>query len=107
MEKTINTILERELEELRIELPKLQAEQLPAEEVDEETLKAFEKDLNDMIEGRVETISGDEAVKMLSELLGEDQHFLSPCCLQDSFRKGGDTEGEIIKANWRGINGGD
>ena len=78
MEKTINTILERververELEELKIELLKLQAEQLPAEEVDEETLKAFEKDLNDMIEGRVETISRDEAVKMLSELLGED-----------------------------------
>ena len=95
VEKTINTILERELEELKIELLKLQAEQLPAENVDEETLKAFEKDLNDMIEGRVETISGDEAVKMLSELLGEDQHFLSPCCLQDSFRKGGDTQEEV------------
>lgn len=80
MERTVNVNpilkriehMERELEELKIELLKLQAEQLPAEEVNEETLKAFEKDLKDMIEGRVETISGDEAVKMLSELLEED-----------------------------------
>lgn len=63
--------MERELEELRVIVLKMKAESLPVEKVDEETLKAFEKDLKDMIEGRVETISGDEAVKMLSELLDE------------------------------------
>ncbi|ACX73601.1 hypothetical protein Metvu_1751 (plasmid) [Methanocaldococcus vulcanius M7] len=63
--------MEKELEELRVIVLKMKAESLPVEEVDEETLKAFEKDLKDMIEGRVETISGDEAIKMLSELLDE------------------------------------
>ena len=48
---------------------KIYVDCLPEEEVDEETLKALEKDIRDMIEGRVKTISGDEAVKMLSELL--------------------------------------
>ena len=42
------------------------------EEVDEETLKALEKDIKDMIEGKVKTISGDEAVKRLSKLLKKD-----------------------------------
>ncbi|SEW14750.1 hypothetical protein [Thermococcus thioreducens] len=63
--------MEKELERLKIEVLKMKAESLPVEEVDEETLKAFEKDLKDMIEGRVGTISGDEAIKMLSELLDE------------------------------------
>ena len=45
--------IEKELEELRIMVLKMKAESLPVEEVDEETLKAFEKDLKDMIEGRV------------------------------------------------------
>jgi len=68
--RRINEI-EKELEELRVIVLKMKAESLSVEEVDEETLKAFEKDLKDMIEGRVETISGDEAIKMLSELLDE------------------------------------
>ena len=46
---------------------------IPEEEIDEETLKALEKDIKDMIEGRVKTISGDEAVKRLSKLLKKDK----------------------------------
>ena len=46
---------------------------IPEEEVDEETLKALEKDIRDMIEGRIKTIIGDEAVKMLSKLLKKDK----------------------------------
>ena len=46
---------------------------IPEEEVDEETLKALEKDIKDMIEGKVKTISGDEAVKRLSKLLKKDK----------------------------------
>ena len=63
--------MEKELERLKIEVLKMKAESLPVEEVDEETLKAFERDLKDMIEGKVETVSGDEAIEMLSELLDE------------------------------------
>lgn len=44
---------------------KMKAISLPVEEVDEESLKAFEKALKDIIEGRVEIISGDEAVKIV------------------------------------------
>jgi len=75
--QNVNSILQRinemekELERLKIEVLKMKAESLPVEEVDEETLKAFERDLKDMIEGRVETVSDDEAIKMLSELLDE------------------------------------
>ena len=44
---------------------------IPEEEVDEETLKALEKDIRDMIEGKVKTISGDEAVRRLSKTFKE------------------------------------
>nr|AFZ84276.1 plasmid stabilization system, antitoxin protein RelB [Thermococcus sp. EXT9] len=59
--------IERELEDLKVMLLKMVAEDLPEEEIDEETLKAFEKDLKDMIEGKVEVLSADEAIKLLSE----------------------------------------
>jgi hypothetical protein len=58
--------IERELEDLRAMLLKMVSEE-PDEEIDEDTLREFEKDLKDMIEGRVETVSGDEAIKILSE----------------------------------------
>jgi len=58
--------IERELEDLRAMLLKMVSEE-PDEEIDEATLREFEKDLKDMIEGRVETVSGDEAIKILSE----------------------------------------
>ena len=75
MEKTINTILERververELEELKIELLKLQTEQLPSEEVGEETLKDLEKRFEEYKGGKVKVISADEARKRLLGLL--------------------------------------
>jgi len=62
--------IERELEDLKVMLLKMVAEDLPEddeEEIDEETLKAFEKDLKDMIEGKVEVLSADEAIKILSK----------------------------------------
>ncbi len=61
--------IEKELEDLKIMLLKMVAENLPEddEEIDEETLKAFEKDLKDMIEGKVEALSADEAIRLLSE----------------------------------------
>jgi len=61
--------IEKELEDLKIMLLKMVAENLPKddEEIDEETLKAFEKDLEDMIEGKVEVLSADEAIRLLSE----------------------------------------
>jgi len=61
--------IEKELEDLKIMLLKMVAENLPKddEEIDEETLKAFEKDLKDMIEGKVEALSADEAIRLLSE----------------------------------------
>jgi len=61
--------IEKELEDLKIMLLKMVAENLPEddEEIDEETLKAFEKDLEDMIEGKVEVLSADEAIRLLSE----------------------------------------
>jgi len=59
--------IERELEDLKVMLLKMVAKDLPEEEIDEETLKAFEKDLKDMIEGKVEVLSADEAIKLLSE----------------------------------------
>jgi hypothetical protein len=57
---------ERELEDPRAMLLKMVSDELD-EEIDEATLKEFEKDLKDMIEGRVETVRGDEAIKILSE----------------------------------------
>ena len=59
--------VQKELEEVRILVLKLIADSLPEEELDEETLKALEKDLQDMIEGKVETLSAEEFIKMLSE----------------------------------------
>ncbi len=59
--------IEKELEDLRVMLLKMVSEELPEEEVDEETLRELEKDLKDMMEGRVKTLSADEAIKLLSE----------------------------------------
>ena len=59
--------VQKELEEIRILVLKLIADSLPEEELDEETLKALEKDLQDMIEGKVKTLSAEEFIKMLSE----------------------------------------
>ena len=73
MEETLRGLLKKidriqeELEELRILVLKMIADSLPEEEVDEETLRALERDLRDMIDGRVEVISGDEFIKMLSK----------------------------------------
>lgn|GEM_PF-1426027 len=64
--------MERELEELKVELLKLQAKQITGEKADKDSLEALERDLEDMIKRRVKTVSGDEAVKILSELIGED-----------------------------------
>jgi len=61
--------IERELEDLRVMLLKMVSEEIPEEEVDEETLRELEKDLKDMMEGKVKTISADEAIKLLSEEL--------------------------------------
>lgn len=60
--------IERELEDLRAMLLKMVSEE-PDEKIDEATLREFEKDLKDMIEGKIETVSGDEAIKILSESL--------------------------------------
>ena len=54
-------------------IPEEEVDEIPAEEVDEETLKALEKDLKDMMEGRVKTISGDEFLKWLRERMKEDK----------------------------------
>jgi len=73
MEETLRGLLKKidriqeELEELRILVLKMIADSLPEEEVDEETLRALERDLRDMIDGKVEVISGDEFIKMLSK----------------------------------------
>jgi len=77
VEKTININpilerverVERELEELKIELLKLQTEQLPSEEVGEETLKDLEKRFEEYKGGKVKVISADEARKRLLGLL--------------------------------------
>jgi len=59
--------IERELEDLRVMLLKMVAESLPEEEIDEETLREFERDLKDMIDGKGDVISGDEFIKLLSK----------------------------------------
>ncbi len=61
--------IERELEDMKVMLLKMVSEELPEEEVDEETLRELEKDLKDMMEGKVETLSADEAIRLLSEEL--------------------------------------
>ena len=61
--------IERELEDMRVMLLKMASEELPEEEVDEETLRELEKDLKDMMEGKVKTLSADEAIRLLSEEL--------------------------------------
>ncbi|WP_297490205.1 hypothetical protein [Thermococcus sp.] len=61
--------IERELEDLRVMLLKMVSEELPEEEVDEETLRELEKGLKDMMEGKVKTLSADEAIRLLSEEL--------------------------------------
>ena len=78
--------MEKELEELRITVLKMVAENLPEEEVDEETLKALEKDLRDMMEGRVKTLSGDEFIELLSKKLGTNA-FCMPCFLAPNGRR--------------------
>ncbi len=59
--------IERELEDLRVMLLKMVAENLPEEEIDEETLREFERDLKDMIDGKADVISGDEFIELLSK----------------------------------------
>ena len=54
-------------------IPEEEVDEIPEEEIDEETLKAIEKDLKDMMEGKVETISGDEFLKWLRERMKEDK----------------------------------
>ena len=61
--------MERELEELRIKVLKMTAENLPVEEVDEETLKDLEKRFEEYKSGKAKVVGGDEAVKILSEML--------------------------------------
>jgi hypothetical protein len=63
--------VESELVAVKLELLKLKAERLPPEEVDEDTKKAFEEDIREFVEGRVETISGSEASKLLLSSLKE------------------------------------
>ena len=41
------------------------------EDIDEDTKKAFEEDIREFVEGRVETISGSEASKLLLSSLKE------------------------------------
>ena len=61
--------MERELEELRIKVLKMTAENLPVEEVDEETLKDLEKRFEEYKSRKAKVVSGNEAVKILSEML--------------------------------------
>jgi len=61
--------MEKELERLKIEVLKMKAESLPVEEVDEETLKDLEKRFEEYRNGEAEVVSGDEAIKILSEML--------------------------------------
>jgi len=61
--------MERELEELRIKVLKMTAENLPVEEVDEETLKDLEKRFEEYKSGKAKVVSRDEAVRILSEML--------------------------------------
>lgn len=77
MRETLELILQKidhiqkELEDMRILVLKLIADTLPEEEVDEETLRALEKDLIDMKEGRVKTLSVDEVIELLSKELDD------------------------------------
>ncbi|WP_456395241.1 addiction module protein [Thermococcus sp.] len=61
--------MEKELERLKIEVLKMKAESLSVEEVDEETLKDLEKRFEEYKSGKAEVVSGDEAIKILSEML--------------------------------------
>lgn len=63
--------MEKELEELKIELLRLQAEQLPSEEVDEATLRELEKRFEEYQEGKAKVVSAEEAKKRLLTLLEE------------------------------------
>ena len=63
--------IEKKLEDLRTMLLKMVAENLSeGDEIGRETLKAFERDLEDMIEGKVEVLSAGETIKILSEKVG-------------------------------------
>ncbi|NJE09560.1 hypothetical protein E3E25_01255 [Thermococcus sp. MAR1] len=73
--QNVNSILQRinemenELERLKIEVLKMKAESLPVEEVDEETLKELEKRFEEYKSGKAGVVSGDDAIKILSEML--------------------------------------
>ena len=73
--QNVNSILQRinemekELERLKIEVLKMKAESLPVEEVEEETPKDLEKRFEEYKSGKAEVVSGDEAIKILSEML--------------------------------------
>ncbi|WP_297535794.1 addiction module protein [Thermococcus sp.] len=61
--------MERELEKLRLEVLKMRAENLPEEEVDEETLKDLEKRFEEYKSGKAKVVSGEEAVRILTQML--------------------------------------
>ena len=61
--------MERELEKLRLEVLKMRAENLPLEEVDEETLKDLEKRFEEYRSGKAKVVSGKEAVRILTQTL--------------------------------------
>lgn len=61
--------MERELEKLRLEVLKMRAENLPLEEVDEETLKDLKKRFEEYKSGKTKVVSGKEAVRILTQML--------------------------------------
>ncbi|AJC72715.1 hypothetical protein X802_05185 [Thermococcus guaymasensis DSM 11113] len=61
--------MERELEKLRLEVLKMRAENLPVEEVDEETLKDLEKRFEEYKSRKAKVVSGKEAVRILTQML--------------------------------------
>ncbi|QDA31334.1 hypothetical protein FH039_06615 [Thermococcus indicus] len=60
---------EKKLEKLRLEVLKMRAESLSVEEVDEETIKDLKKRFEEYKSGKAEVVSGDKAVRILSEIL--------------------------------------
>lgn len=64
--------MEKELEDMKIELLRLKAKSLPPEEIDEETRKTLEKDIKEFVSGKVKTLGGEEASKLLLASLEKD-----------------------------------
>jgi len=63
--------MEKELEKLRLEILKMRAENLPVEEVDEDTLKDLEKRFEEYKSGKAKVVSGEEAIKILNQMIGD------------------------------------